>query len=79
MHKRVKIKKRRCFKKGNQFAVGDLVKCFFGGKENCFLTGIIVKKIKRSKMFFDYIYYVATKEGVFRTPDIVISKVLNRA
>lgn len=78
-HKRTKIKKRRCLKKGNQLAVGDLVRCFFSGKESCFLTGIIVKKIKRSKVFFDYIYYVATKEGVFRTPDIVISKVLSRA
>lgn len=74
-----KVKKRRHLKKSNQFAVGDLVRCFSSGKKSCFLTGIVVKKIKRSKVFFDYVYYVATKEGVFRTPDIVISKVLSRA
>ena len=79
LSEKIRSRKKK-FKKTNALcAVGDIVKCIKHGQSGQALTGIIVKKIKRTKRFFDYIYYVATEKGVLKTPDVVISKIFNKS
>lgn len=74
-----KLKRRKKNKKDALCSVGDIVQCIEHGKSGKPVTGIVVKKIKRSKRFFDYIYHVATSRGILCTPSIVISKILNKS
>lgn len=79
LSEKIRSRKKK-FKKTNALcAVGDVVRCIKHGKAGQVMTGIVVKKIKRTKKFFDYIYYVATEKGVLKTPDIVISQILSKS
>lgn len=76
-----KLKRKRnskITKKESLCSVGDYVQCICYGAKRKVLNGIVVKKQKRTKRFFDYVYYVATEEGVFKTPQIVINKILSK-
>ena len=66
-------------KRRKQYAlVGDLVKCYIPSIKSKILIGIIYKKIKKTKKFFDYIYYVSTPHGVYKTPEVLITSIVSR-